>query len=255
MLAHKRSTRIREALRLRTPRDRSNFLCADLSTSEPAGQHERLGRKIDALCLDSSRKRSDSAQGRLELAEDETHSLKDRIAALAAEAARERDQIETQRQELAAQRDAEVSAIQDRHWQAMRAEVDEARERWRAQIRELDDLLSLTKRLDRALAPSSPKPKSKAPKPSGTNTWAPGEDKKQAVLEAMRDGAETMPEIDARIPFSSTTILRTVRVLRDNGLVRLSGERPIPKGQRGRPVRTYALTPAGTDYLAANENQ
>lgn len=191
------------------------------------------------------------------MAEGEAHSLKDRIAALAAEAARERDQIETQRQELAAKRDAEVSAIQDRHWQAMRTEVDEARERWRAQIRELDDLLALTKRLDRALTPSSPKPKSsKAPQVTDSRNWIPAEDKKQAVLGTMRDGASTMTEIAEGVSFSSATVKRTVEVLRDDGLVRLSGERPTAKGQRGgRPVRTYALTPAGDEYLTTNENQ
>lgn len=189
------------------------------------------------------------------MAQDDTRSLKDRLAAFAAEAVEERHRIETQRQELTAKRDADISAIQDRHWQAMRAEVEQARERWRVQLRELDETLALTKRLDRALNPSaSPTNPKRGKAPVTTHHWIPSEDKRRAVLEAIRDGAETMSDITARIPFSSATAKRTVEVSREDGLVRLSGERPTSDG-RGRSARTYALTAAGNDYLAANEDQ
>lgn len=136
---------------------------------------------------------------------------------------------------------------------AMRAEVEEARERWRERLREIDETLATAKRLDRALNPPAPKPK---PKAAGTSRkppqWRPKDGTLREALRAMRESeADTVPTITEASSLSRAAIDTAIAVLREDGFVRLTGERKA--GNSHTKVRTYAMTPAGEAFLMANE--
>lgn len=187
----------------------------------------------------------------------EATSLKDRIAAFAEEAAQDRERLEAQRAELGTQRDAEVNEIQERHMRALRAEVEEARQKWRERIAQATEELATLRRLDTALNPAKPKPKPKYPSQSPLRKgrrWRPKDETIREALRAMRaDGADSVSTITEASSLSRATIDHAIAVMRNDGLVRLTGERVVSPDRPNAKTRTYAATPAGEEFLAANE--
>lgn len=184
-------------------------------------------------------------------------SLKERLAAFAEEAREEREALEARRRELAADRDADIEAIRTRHLQAAHAEMEEARRDWKARIAEVGEELQAARRIDRALNPPEPKPKKPKSYPSRSplregRKWRPRDETLLSALQAMRDGADTISLITAASPLSRASIDHAVATMRDDGLVRLTGERPTSPNAK-TPTRTYAITPAGLDFLTSNE--
>jgi DNA-binding transcriptional ArsR family regulator len=174
-------------------------------------------------------------------------SLTERLRAMLAEAGSERQTLETQRTELAAERDAKINAI---------------RTEYAARIEAIDADLTVAKRIERALEPPEarqPKPEPEAEarpagRPPRVIKWRPNEETTRAVLAAVADGRTIVSEISAVIDgVSRATVDNAVNALRADGLLRLAGTAKAEGSSV--PGRAYRVTPAGTEYLNANRTE
>jgi DNA-binding transcriptional ArsR family regulator len=178
-------------------------------------------------------------------------SLTERLRAMLAEAGSERQTLESQRTELAAERDAKINAI---------------RTEYASRIEAIDADLAVAKRVERALEPPEERAKyahrpaasEATPKPAGRPErvlkWRPNAETTRAVLAAVADDRTLVSEISEVVEgVSRATIDNAVNALRADGLLRLAGTAK----REGSSVagRSYRLTAAGTDYLNANRTE
>lgn len=160
--------------------------------------------------------------------------LRERLSALLEESAEEIEALKGKRATLQAERDAEIAAI---------------RERYTAQFTELNEELAAAERIRKALEGPKPKEAKPAPQrqPRHAPKFRPGDDKLLAVLRAVANGLDTVADIDGGVDFSRGSVENAVLALREDGSIRLSGERRV-KGTNAK-ARTYALTPAGEEAI------
>lgn len=159
-------------------------------------------------------------------------TLRDRLAAMLDESAGEVTALESKRQALRSERDAEIAAI---------------RERYAGRIADIETELETVQRVRRALEGPKPKAPKEPPKPKRAIAFRPGNDKLLAVLRAIESGADQVPSIDDAVSFSRGTVENSLIALRDDGWIRLSGERRV-QGANVK-ARTYALTPDGREAI------
>lgn len=162
--------------------------------------------------------------------------LTERLRAMLAETTDERSRLETQRSELAAERDAKL---------------DEVRQEYSERMAVIDADLATAKRVERALDPperikrDSGENGAKAPaKPPRVLTWRPKDAAMREVLLAIDGGALTVTDITAVVSVSRGTVDSAIAWLREDGLVRLAGT--VKPGSGHGEARAYRLTPQGT---------
>jgi hypothetical protein len=169
-------------------------------------------------------------------------TLVDRLAAFLEESADEVAALESRREELESERAERIVAL---------------REEYAEKIKAVDEELATVRKLKNAL--EGPKPRAKPAEPKraapgqGSHRFRPTDEKLRAVLAVMRDGADTVPLIQDRVDFSRGTVENAIPHLREDGLIRLSGERRASEGSFTK-VRTYSITPEGEAWLSANVN-
>lgn len=172
-------------------------------------------------------------------------TLTERLAAFLEESTGEVAELERRREELESERADRIVAI---------------REEYAEKIKAVDAELDMVRRLHKALEgprPREPKPaKSAAPTQPGAHRFRPTPEKLNAVLRAIADGADIQPlmmEHDA-VDFSKGTVDNALIHLREDGLVRLTGERRAYPDREDvhTKARTFALTPEGEAFVSAN---
>jgi hypothetical protein len=171
-------------------------------------------------------------------------TLVDRLAAFLEESADEVAALESRREELESERAERIVAL---------------REEYAEKIKAVDEELATVRKLKHAL--EGPKPRAKPTEPkrpapgSGPSRFRPTEGKMRELLEVIRDGADIVGLMEDRVSFSRGTVENGISHLREDGLIRLTGERKAsPDPNVHTRARTYAITPEGEAWLSANVN-
>jgi hypothetical protein len=125
-----------------------------------------------------------------------------------------------------------VSDLRAAHGEALTREVEKAKE--------LEAAKQETRRLLRALDALTGESKKPGRKPKTEKTWTPSEEKVEAIREWVEqhpDGVTVPQAVEDGIVKSKATADRTLRLLRDNEVIRLAGKRGMALLYKPQAVR------------------
>lgn len=154
--------------------------------------------------------------------------------------------LDARRTQLVAERDSELERV---------------RTEYASKIAEIDEELTVARRLERALetpdrrrqqAASKPAAKPKPEPMSTAGDWKPSDATLRTILAAMAEGRQTVSDISRSelVTVSRSTITAGMPFLRKDGLIRLAGQAKSGNAN----ARAFRLTPEGKKMVELSQS-